>query len=57
MGKPFSFYLRKSTDTVVPISEHTMNAHEVIKHLKAGNAHYSEKYEEYSAKYPVARLV
>ena len=42
---------------IIDVSEHTMNAHEVIKHLKAGNAHYSEKYEEYSAKYPVARLV
>ena len=34
-----------------------MNAHEVIKHLKAGNAHYNEKFEEYSGKYSVVKLV
>ena len=42
---------------VIDISEHTMNAHEVIKHLKAGNAHYNEKFEEYSGKYSVVKLV
>ena len=42
---------------IIDISEHTMNAHEVIKHLKVGNARYSEKYEAYSEKYPVAKLV
>ena len=41
---------------VIDISEHTMNAHEVIKSLKAGNALYSEKYKEYSSKYSVAKL-
>ena len=42
---------------IIDISEHTMNAHEVIKHLKAGNAHYNEKFEEYSKKYSVVKLV
>ncbi len=41
---------------IIDVSEHTMNAHEVIKSLKAGNAHYSDKYEEYSSKYSVAKL-
>lgn len=38
---------------IIDVSEHTMNAHEVIKSLKAGNAHYSDKYEEYSDKYAI----
>ena len=42
---------------IIDVSEHTMNAHEVIKSLKAGNAHYSEKYAEYLNKYSVAKLV
>ena len=42
---------------ITDVSEHTMNAHEVIKHLKAGNAHYNEKFEEYSSKYSVVKLV
>ena len=42
---------------IIDVSEHTMNAHEVIKHLKAGNAHYNEKFEEYSSKYSVAKLI
>ena len=42
---------------IIDVSEHTMNAHEVIKHLKAGNAHYNEKFKEYSGKYAVAKLV
>ena len=42
---------------IIDISEHTMNAHEVIKHLKAGNAHYDEKFKEYSSKYSVVKLV
>ena len=42
---------------IIDVSEHTMNAHEVIKHLKAGNAHYTEKFEEYSGKYSVVKLV
>ena len=41
---------------IIDVSEHTMNAHEVIKSLKAGNAHYSDKYEEYSEKYSVTKL-
>ena len=42
---------------IIDISEHTMNAHEVIKTLKVGNAHYNEKYTEYLDKYSVAKLV
>ena len=42
---------------IIDISEHTMNAHEVIKSLKAGNAHYNEKYKEYLNKYSVVKLV
>ena len=42
---------------IIDISEHTMNAHEVIKYLKAGNAHYDEKFKEYSSKYSVVKLV
>ena len=34
-----------------------MNAHEVIKSLKAGNAHYSDKYEEHSSKYAIANMM
>mgnify|MGYP002519566051 CR=1 FL=1 len=41
---------------IIDVSEHTMNAHEVIKSLKAGNAHYSDKYEEYASKYSVVKL-
>ena len=41
---------------IIDVSEHTMNAHEVIKSLKVGNAHYSDKYEEYSSKYSVVKL-
>jgi phosphate:Na+ symporter len=42
---------------IIDVSEHTMNAHEVIKSLKAGNSKYSDKYEEYSNKYSVVKLV
>ena len=42
---------------MIDVSEHTMNAHEVIKHLKDGNARYNEKLEEYSNKYSVVKLV
>ena len=42
---------------IIDISEHTMNAHEVIRSLKTGNAHYSTKYGEYLNKYAVAKLV
>ena len=41
---------------IIDVSEHTMNAHEVIKHLKAGNDHYNEKFEKYSSKYSVVKL-
>ena len=41
---------------IIDVSEHTMNAHEVIKNLKSSNAHYSERVEEYSKKYSVAKL-
>ena len=42
---------------IIDLSEHTMNAHEVIKNIKKGNAHYSDKYSEYLGKYAVAKLV
>ncbi len=42
---------------IIDVSEHTMNAHEVIKSIKEGNVHYSDKYEEYSNKYSVIKLV
>ncbi len=42
---------------IIDVSEHTMNAHEVIKSLKSDNAHFSDKYEEYSSKYSVVKLV
>ena len=42
---------------IIDVSEHTMNAHEVIKSLKAGNAHYSDKYEEYSSKFTIANMI
>lgn len=42
---------------VIDVSEHTMNAHEVIKNLKEGNARYSDKFEEYSEKYSIESLV
>lgn len=41
---------------IIDVSEHTMNAHEVIKSLKEGNEHYNEKYEEYADKYAVKKL-
>ena len=36
---------------IIDESEHTMNAHEVVRSLRHGNAHYDEKYAEYSSKY------
>ena len=42
---------------IIDVSEHTMNAHEVIKSLKADNTHYSDKYREYSRKYVVGKLI
>ena len=42
---------------IIDVSEHTMNAHEVIKSLKTGNAHYTEKLREYSNKYSLEKLV
>ena len=41
---------------IIDVSEHTMNAHEVIKNLKEANADYSDKYKEYSSKYSVVKL-
>ncbi len=41
---------------IIDVSEHTMNAHEVIKNLKKNNDHYSQKYREYSSKYAIANL-
>ena len=41
---------------IIDVSEHTMNAHEVIKHLKQGNARYSDQYTAYSEKYAVEKL-
>ncbi len=38
---------------IIDVSEHTMNAHEVIKSLKHGNANYTDKYEEYSRKFSI----
>ena len=35
-------------------SEHTMNAHEAVKAIKENDAHYSEKYAEYSNKYAIS---
>ena len=42
---------------IIDLSEHTMNAHEVIKSLKSGSSRYSERYEELSAKYSVSKIV
>ena len=41
---------------IIDVSEHTMNAHEVVKSIKADNAHYDRKVAEYSEKYSVAKL-
>ena len=41
---------------MIDVSEHTMNAHEVIKSLKKSNVHYKEKSEEYSHKYSIKAL-
>ena len=41
---------------IIDVSEHTMNTHEVAKSIKTDNAHYTDKYEEYSSKYKVANL-
>ena len=38
---------------MIDVSEHTMNAHEVIKSLKESNSQYNEKYEKYSRKYVI----
>ena len=42
---------------IIDVSEHTMNAHEVIKSLKAGDSNYSDKYEEYSCKYAIENMI
>ncbi len=41
---------------IIDESEHTMNAHEVIKNIKESNEHYSEKYAEYLSKYAIASV-
>ncbi len=38
---------------IIDVSEHTMNAHAVIKGLKESNENYGERYKEYSKKYTV----
>ena len=42
---------------IIDVSEHTMNAHEVIKTIKNDNAHYSNRYAEYAKKYSIAKPV
>ena len=41
---------------IIDARAQTMNAHEAVKRLKQGNAHYDEKYEEYSKKYSIKML-
>ena len=41
---------------IIDVSEHTMNAHEVIKALKSDNKQYTDKFEAYSSKYSVVKL-
>ena len=41
---------------IIDAKAQTMNAHEAVKSLKEGNAHYNEKYEEYSKKYSIKML-
>jgi phosphate:Na+ symporter len=41
---------------VIDASEQTMNAHEALRSMKADNAHYNERYEEYSRKYSIKML-
>lgn len=38
---------------IIDESEHTMNAHEVIRNLKESDAHFGKKYAEYSSKYAI----
>ena len=38
---------------IIDVSEHTMNAHEAVRSIKANDAGYSEKYREYSSKYAI----
>ena len=38
---------------IIDESEHTMNAHEVIRNLKESDAHFGKKYAEYSSKYVI----
>ena len=42
---------------IIDVNEHTMNAHEVARSLKKDNTHYTEKYNEYSKKYSVQKLL
>ena len=41
---------------IIDVSEHTMNAHEVIRTFKNSNLYYSDKYKEYSDKYSIKSL-
>ena len=41
--------------SIIDVSEHTMNAHEVSKGIRKNNADYVDKYNEYSQKYTIAK--
>ena len=41
--------------SIIDVSEHTMNAHEVSKGIRKNNADYSDKYKEYSQKYSIEK--
>lgn len=41
--------------SIIDVSEHTMNAHEVSKDIRKNNADYSDKYKEYSQKYSIEK--
>ena len=41
---------------IIDESAHTMNAHEAVKEIKKNDAHYSEKYKEYTLKYAITGL-
>ncbi len=42
---------------IIDVNEHTMNAHQVLRDIKQGNAHYNDKFAEYSVKYSVQKLM
>lgn len=41
--------------SIIDVSEHTMNAHEVSKGIRKNNADYVDKYNEYLHKYTIAK--